>query len=192
MDSQKRLFISPFEVYLSTAVTGAIHRVTKGSPGATRRRGAAIHDTNAGMVYSVIPAADGSARLDYIQITPARGEVLNWSDLMPQVTMALLANDHLKKSTAEFTFAINVRAPERKGKSSRPTLGEIARQYKAILADADADSPRVELATIHHKSKLTIDDWIRECRDAGLIPPASGGKRGPKTKPTTPEPKETR
>jgi len=142
--------------------------------------GATITDHDRGLIYEArIEQQDGRQWLKSLTImTTKEGQRIDQS-VMRSIPVQRIAEQVSLHLAAEQEMGTMMRSDEPwKTAHDGPTTEQVADDYRAGLS-------RSALATKYHASVFTIDKRIREARDAGLIDPATTGRKRNKTSDAT-------
>lgn len=142
-----------------------------GNPLAEQVRGARITDRDTGLTYeATIGRGQGQVWLDSLTIIAKPGQRIDQA-LIRSVPVQRIAEQvalHLAEEDAAGVPAFATRA--HRGKHDRPTAEEVAH----LVAQGES---RQTIATRYGVSASAADKWIAQARRAGLIPPATTGRK---------------
>ena len=134
-------------------------------------RGARITDRDAGLVYeATIGRRNGRVWLtSQTVLTTTENQRIDQAAIrkVPVQRIAEQVAHHLAEEARAGMPVFSEAAPL---KGERPSTQQVARDWRQGLG-------RAELATAYGFSPYTVDDWLREARDAGLSPPATTGRK---------------
>lgn len=134
-------------------------------------RGARITDRDAGLVYeATIGRRNGRVWLtSQTVLTTTENQRIDQAAIrkVPVQGIAEQVALHLAEEGRAGMPVFSEAAPL---KGERPSTQQVARDWRQGLG-------RAELATAYGFSPYTVDDWLREARDAGLSPPTTTGRK---------------